>query len=125
MLSVLGRRVVMSVSAVVVLAVSLGVQIRWYYTGQPQLTAGEHVELRVLSANLARTSVDVITVSELTPDWVRRFYDAGVRDGFPYSVLVPLVGAGGYGLWSRHRVEVIAPLKGGSMVAARVDIADV
>ncbi|MGB2920564.1 MAG: endonuclease/exonuclease/phosphatase family protein [Mycobacterium sp.] len=75
--------------------------------------------------NLARTSADVITVSELTPDWLRRFYDAGMRDDFPYSVLVPLPGAGGYGLWSRHPVEVIAPLKGGSMVAARVDLAEV
>lgn len=60
--------------------------MRWYYTGQPQSVVSERVELRVLSsnlregradmasfANLARTSADVITVSELTPDWVRRF----------------------------------------------------
>ena len=75
--------------------------------------------------NLARTSADVITVSELTPDWVQRFYANGMRDVFPYSVLAPLPGAGGYGLWSRHPLEVIAPLKGGNMVAARVDIADI
>ena len=137
-LSVLGHRVVMSVIAVVVLAVSLGVQIRWYYTGQPQPATGEHVELRVLSANLregradmksftnlARSSADVITVSELTPDWVRRFNDAGMRNDFPFSVSVPLPGAAGYGLWSRYPLEMVAPLKGGSMVAARVDVAGV
>ncbi|WP_234897542.1 endonuclease/exonuclease/phosphatase family protein [Mycolicibacterium vanbaalenii] len=103
--------------------------------GQPQPMVCEHVELRVLSSNLregradiasftdlARISADVITLSELTPDWVQRFYAAGMRDDFPYSVLVPTPGAGGYGLWSRYPVEVIAPLRGGSMVAARVDI---
>lgn len=67
---------------------------------------------------LARASADVIALSELTPDWVQRFYASGMRDDFPYSVLVPRPGAGGYGLWSRHPLEVMAPLKGGNMVAA-------
>lgn len=137
-LSVLGWRVVLSLIAVVVLVTTLSVQMRWYYAGQPQPTLGGHVELRVLSSNLregradmesftslARTSADVIAVSELTPDWVRRFYEARMRDDFPYSVLVPLPGAGGYGLWSRHPVKVIAPVRGGSMVAARIDVAGV
>lgn len=113
--AVLGRHVVTSVLAVVVLAVSLGSQMRWYYTGQLNSTDCEHVELRVLLLNLreggadmasliqlARTSADVIALSELAPDWVQRFYAAGTRDDFPYSVLVPRPGAGGYGLWSRH-----------------------
>ncbi|MGB7360830.1 MAG: hypothetical protein WA944_23910 [Mycobacterium sp.] len=53
-LSVLGRHIVMSVIAVVVVAATLGVQIRWYYSGQSQPAVSEHVELRVLSSNLRK-----------------------------------------------------------------------
>jgi len=94
---------------------------------------GEHVDVRVLSANLrlgradvpsfvdlARASADVITLSEMTPDWLRRFYASGIRTEFPYSVLVPVPGAGGFGLWSRFPLAPVTPLKGGGMIAARV-----
>ena len=137
-LSVLGRHVVTSVLAVLVLAVSLGVQMRWYYTEQLRSTDCEHVELRVLSLNLregranmasftnqARSRAGVVAFSELALDCVQRVYTAGTRDDFPYSVLVPRPGAGGYGLWSRYPLKMIAPLKGGNMVAARVDIHEV
>ena len=65
---------------------------------------------RVLSANLrlgradvpsyvelARARADVITLSEMTPHWGRQFYVTGIRREFPYSVLVPAPGAGGFG----------------------------
>ena len=37
-------------------------------------------------------------------------------------MLVPAPGAGGFGLWSRFPLDVVTPMKGGSMIAARVQI---
>lgn len=132
--SAIRRRVVMTLVAVVIVAANLVIQVPWYYFGKPP-DVGEHVDVRVLSANLrlgraevpsfvalARTGADVITLSEMTPDWLRRFYATGIRTEFPYSVLVPAVGAGGFGLWSRFPLDVVTPLRGGSMIAARVQI---
>jgi len=132
--SAIHRRVAMAVIAATIVAANLVIQVPWYYFGKP-LDVGEHVEVRVLSANLrlgradvpsfvdlARASADVITLSEMTPDWLRRFYATGIRTEFPYSVLVPAAGAGGFGLWSRFPIEVVTPMKGGSMIAARVQI---
>ena len=132
--SAITRRVAMAVVAVAVVAANLAIQLPWYYFGKPP-DVGEHVAVRVLSANLrlgradvpsfvglARASADVITLSEMTPDWLRRFYATGIRAEFPYSVLVPAVGAGGFGLWSRFPLEVVTPMKGGSMIAARVQV---
>ncbi|MGE2836588.1 endonuclease/exonuclease/phosphatase family protein [Mycobacterium sp. SMC-4] len=134
--AVLGRRAVLSLVAVVVVATSLGVQLNWYY-GNRVAPPDEGVEIRVLSANLrkgqadvhsvadlARSSADVITLSELTPEWVRQFYAAGMREVFPHSVLLPTPEAGGIGIWSRYPVDVVTPLKGQSTVAARVRVPD-
>ncbi|HEY9264251.1 MAG TPA: endonuclease/exonuclease/phosphatase family protein [Mycobacterium sp.] len=117
-----------------IVAANLAIQVPWYYFGRPA-DIGEHVEVRVLSSNLrkgqvdarafadlARASADILTLSELTPDWIRRFYASGIRSEFPYSLLVPAVGAGGYGLWSRFPLEPVSPLKGGSMIAARMKV---
>lgn len=106
----------------------------WYYFGKPP-DGGEHVDVRLLSANLrlgradvasfvelARASADAITLSEMTPHWVRRFHATGIRTEFSYSVLVPAPGAGGFGLWSRFPLDVVTPMKGGAMIAARVQI---
>lgn len=126
----LGRQLVIAGLATVVVAASLAIQLHWYYAGQPTM-AGAHAAVRVLSSNLrkgradvasfvalAHSSADVITLSELTPDWVRRFYNTGIRAEFPYSILVPAPGAGGFGLWSRFPLTVVSPLRGGSMIAA-------
>ncbi len=96
---------------------------------------GEHVAVRVLSANLrlgqadvpsfvelAQASADVITLSGITPEWARPSYATGIRREFLYSVLVPAPGAGGFGLWSRFPADVATPMKGGSMIVARVQI---
>lgn len=133
-LALFHRRVALSVVAVAVVGVNLAIQVPWYYFGEPR-PVGDHVEVRVLSSNLrkgraevasfvelARTTADVITVSELTPDWVRRFYATGMRADFPYSVLVPGLDAGGYGLWSRFPLEAVSPLEGGNMIATRLEI---
>lgn len=132
--SAIRRRDAMTVAAAMTAAVNLVIQVPWYYFGKPP-DGGEHVSVRVLSANLrlgradvpsfvdlARAGADVITLSEMTPDWLRRFYATGIRTEFPYSVLVPAVGAGGFGLWSRFPLEVVTPMRGGSMIAARVQI---
>jgi hypothetical protein len=135
-LSAMCRRVVMSVVAVGVVAVTLAIQVPWYYFGH-QPAVGEHVDVRVMSSNLrkgradasslvalARASADILTVSELTPEEVQRFFAAGIGAVFPYSVLVPAPGAGGIGLWSRFPLAVMSPAKprNTAMVAARLRI---
>ena len=37
-------------------------------------------------------------------------------------MLVPALGAGGFGLWGRFPLEVVTPMRGGSMIAARVQV---
>lgn len=135
-LAVLSRRVLLSVAAVIIVAVSLGIQVRWYHGGSPT-DIREHVEVRVLSSNLrygradpeefvdlARSSADVITVTELTAEAVRGLHDAGIHETFPYSILFPAANAGGNGIWSRHPLTPVSPTRywNSSMVAARVKI---
>ncbi|KWX57702.1 endonuclease/exonuclease/phosphatase family protein [Mycobacterium sp. NAZ190054] len=134
--AVLSRRVVLSIVAVVVVAASLGIQVRWYYGGNAPET-GEGVEVRVLSSNLrygradpstfvelARNSADVITVTELTAEAVRNFHQAGIDEMFPYSILFPASGAGGNGIWSRYPLTPVSPTRywSSSMVAAQAQI---
>ncbi|WP_260757661.1 endonuclease/exonuclease/phosphatase family protein [Mycobacterium sp. SMC-8] len=139
-LAVLSRRVILSVVAVIVLAVSLGIQVRWYYGGSSSVSAasaGGDVQVRVLSSNLrygradpsafvelARSSADVVTVTELTPEAVGRFHHAGINEEFPYSLLFPAPKASGNGIWSRHPLIPLSPTRfwNSSMVAARAQI---
>ncbi|WP_240760838.1 endonuclease/exonuclease/phosphatase family protein [Mycolicibacterium sp. CR10] len=133
-LSLIARQVALSLVAVVIVTANLAIQIPWYYFAKP-VDVGAHVDIRVLSSNLrkgradvpafaelARTSADVMMLSELTPDWVRHFYSTGIRREFPYSLLVPAPDAGGFGMWSRFPLEVVSPLKGGNMIAARMEV---
>jgi hypothetical protein len=112
-LSVMCRRVAMSVVAVGIVAATLAIQVPWYYFGQPPVV-GEHVDVRVLSSNLrkgradassfvglARASADIITVSELTPEEVRRLSAAGIEAVFPYSFPHPVPAESAYGAGSR------------------------
>lgn len=130
----LRRRVVLALVSAVVVAVSLGVQLNWYY-GSREPPSAQGVEIRILSVNLrkgradvqsvvdlARNGADVIALSELTPGWVRQFYAKGMRDAFPHSVLVPAPDAGGIGIWSRYPVASLRPMSGDSMVAARAEV---
>ena len=107
--SAITRRVAMAVVATAVVAANLAIQVPWYYFGKPP-DVGEHVAVRVLSANLrlgradvpsfvdlARASADVITLSEMTPDWLRRFYATGIRAEF-------LLGAGSRSRCRRIRI---------------------
>lgn len=135
-LAVWSRRVVLSIAALIIVAVSLGIQVRWYYSGSPT-DVGEHVEVRVLSSNLrygraepeefvdlARSSADVVTVTELTAEAVRGLHDARIHETFPYSILFPAAKAGGNGIWSRHPLTPVSPTRywNSSMVAARLDL---
>ncbi|EID14764.1 endonuclease/exonuclease/phosphatase [Mycolicibacterium phlei RIVM601174] len=135
--SVLQRRIFLSLAATVMVAVTLAVQIHWYYWPAERLGVAESVKVRVLSANLrkgqadpdfiaslADSSIDVLTVSELTPEEAQRLVDSGIEAALPYSVLRPEPNAGGIGLWSRFPVTPIAPTsrKDISAVAARLSI---
>jgi endonuclease/exonuclease/phosphatase (EEP) superfamily protein YafD len=73
---------------------------------------------------LAKESADVVTVSELTPEAVERFSQAGIDEAFPYSVLIPAADAGGIGLWSRYPLDAVSPGKRRSftIVAARIHV---
>ncbi len=124
------------VLAVVVLAANLAVQVSWYFLGNPTNIAA-HQTIRVLSSNLrygqadpafivdlATSSADVITVSELTSEEVRRLEQAGITSAFPYSHLIPAPGAGGIGMWSRYPLTVLSATRhrGISIPAARLDV---
>jgi endonuclease/exonuclease/phosphatase (EEP) superfamily protein YafD len=133
---VLCRRILLSIVTVAVLAVTVAVQVPWYYFGPPA-DVGQHADIRVLSSNLhkgqadassfvelAKANADVITVSELTPEEVRRFSQAGIEKVFPYSVLTPAADAGGIGLYSRFPVAAYPPAKHrhGGIAAARLRV---
>lgn len=136
-IAVLNRLKVLSVVAVAVTAASVGAQMHWYHGGRSGGDGGEHVDVRVLSANLrygradpeqfvelARNSADVITVTELTAEAVQRFYSAGIDDEFPHSILFPAPNAGGNGIWSRYPLTPLSPTRywNSGMVAARAHI---
>ena len=122
-LAALCRRVVLFIVAVAVLTATLSVQVSWYYFARPS-DVGAHTDIRVLSSNLrkgqadptafvglAKVSADVITVSELTPEAVQRFSQAGLDKIFPHSLLIPGPGAQGIGLWSRFPLSHLEPPK--------------
>ncbi|WP_232375311.1 endonuclease/exonuclease/phosphatase family protein [Mycolicibacterium baixiangningiae] len=135
-LSMVGRRIILSIAAMAVLAATVAVQVPWYYFGSPP-PVGQHTDLRVLSSNLrkgradaasfvdlAKERADVITVSELTPEEARRFSRAGLESTFPYAVLSPAPGGGGIGLWSRFPLATVSPPKrrDTTIAAAKIQI---
>lgn len=120
-LSILSRRNFLSGIAVVVVVATVAIQLPWYYFGRAA-DSGQHADVRVLSLNLhkgeaspqavvglAEENADVIAVSELTPEAVMNFSQAGVDEAFPYSVLIPASGAKGVGLWSRFPLSTMVP----------------
>lgn len=135
--AMLNRLMVLSIVAVAVTAASVGVQVHWYHGGRSGGVAAEHVDVRVLSANLrygradpaefvelARGSADLITVTELTAEAVKRFYSAGIDEEFPHSILFPAPNAGGNGIWSRYPLIPLSATRywNSGMVAALVHI---
>lgn len=129
------RRKLLSIAAAALLTATLVVQIPWHFGGHAT-DAGGHAEVRVLSSNilrghadseffvqLAASSADVITVSELTAEAAQRFREAGIRKTFPYSILVPRPNAGGMGLWSRYPlIELPRSKYGNNFIAARMRV---
>ena len=131
------RRKLLSVLALVVLTAALAVQFSWYYVGRGPASVAQHVDVRVLSSNLrygqadaaffvslADARADVIAASELTPEAVQRFTQAGISELFPYSDLIPAPGAGGIGIWSRYPlIPLSAPRHPGVTIpAARLEV---
>ena len=122
-LAALSRRILLSIIAVLVVTATAVFLVPQYYFGRPT-EVNQYADIRVLSSNLrkgradassfvglATESADVITASELTPEEVERFSQAGIEEVFPYSVLVPAPDAGGIGLWSRFPLTTVTPGK--------------
>jgi endonuclease/exonuclease/phosphatase (EEP) superfamily protein YafD len=135
-LGVLSRRVLLSITAVILLMITVAVQASCYYVAHTS-DVGAHTDIRVLSSNLrygradpvffvglAKSSADVITVAELTPEAVGRFNQAGVAETFPHSLIIPAPGPGGIGLWSRYPLIPLSASRhrGVQMPAARLQI---
>lgn len=128
---VLWRRRTVAVLAAVLLAVAaVGVQVSWYWLGRAP-TVGEHVEVRVLMANINRGQVDaaqfveaassnadIVTVAELTPEAVRRITAAGIGRDFPHAHLIPGPEAEGIGIWSRYPLTALWERPGADFVIA-------
>jgi endonuclease/exonuclease/phosphatase (EEP) superfamily protein YafD len=97
----------------------------------------DHVELRIVSANLylgqadphsvvalARNHGDVVAVQELTPSEMDGLSAAGMDVSFPFRVASPQEDAHGAGLWSRYPLTEVGrsdPLLL-SLITARVQI---
>lgn len=131
-LSVLSRRVILSVFAVLLVTATFAVHAPRNFPRPTELI--EAVEMRVLSSNLrlgladsrsfvelAAKSADVISVSELTPEAVAGFEKAGLDHAFPFSIRHPAPGAGGIGLWSRYPLITVFP-ENPETAAARVQV---
>lgn len=124
-------------AAVAVAVIAIGTQVSWYGLGRSPDIRGPSAEIRVLSVNirngeadpaalveLAERSADVITVSELTEQAVRKLSAIGIGRRFPYSHLVPAPMAGGVGMWSRYPLSALTvPEHPAARVpAARIEI---
>ena len=84
-LAMASRRTLLSILAVFLLAITVAVQASWYYVAH-STDVEAHKDIRMLSSNLrygradpasfvalAKSSADVITVAELTPEAIRNF----------------------------------------------------
>ncbi|WP_233209282.1 endonuclease/exonuclease/phosphatase family protein [Mycobacterium sp. ENV421] len=133
-LSALSRRIVLVVAAVLVMTTTVALQVPRYFSSRP--SAGSAVDLRVLSSNLrkgqadatpfvtlAKTSADVVTASELTPEAAQAFSRAGMGEAFPYAVLFPAPDSGGIGLWSRYPLTPTSPTINGDLLTAVAHVA--
>lgn len=124
------RRTVAVLAAVLLAVAAVGVQVSWYRLGRTS-NVGEHVQIRVLMANINRGQVDaaqfveaatrdadVITVAELTPEAVRRITAAGIGREFPHSHLMPGPEAEGIGIWSRYPLTALWERPGADFILA-------
>jgi endonuclease/exonuclease/phosphatase (EEP) superfamily protein YafD len=120
------------------LCVAMVVVVAPMYVG-PEKTAGPSVGVRLMTANLlrgqanpyflsslARKSVDVLSVQELTPELAAGLSAAGLDAGFPYRIIKPGPGPSGIGIWSRYPIiESSGEDTSTGMAWARLDIPDV
>ena len=135
-IAIVYRQKLLAAAAAILLTTAMAVQVPWLYLGQASDARPETTELRILSSNiqkgeadarffvdLATSSADVLTVSELTAESATRFLDAGIRKVFPYSILNPRRNAEGMGLWSRYPLTELPRSKhGNNFIAARVRV---
>ncbi|WP_233211349.1 endonuclease/exonuclease/phosphatase family protein [Mycobacterium sp. shizuoka-1] len=136
LVAVLYHQRIVAVLTVATLAMSLTIQVTWYYLGVPG-TSTQRIQIRVLSSNLrkgqadaavlvqlAKGNADVITVAELTPEAVQHLKRAGITKAFGYSHLLPAEGSAGIGIWSRYPLTALTVPRHRAvkMPAARVDV---
>jgi endonuclease/exonuclease/phosphatase (EEP) superfamily protein YafD len=83
--------------------------------------SGHGIQLRIVTANLklgqadagtlvqtARARADVVAIQELTSDAMTRLINAGMSSVFPHHVALPLMDAGGAGLWSKYPISDVS-----------------
>ena len=116
---------VFAVAAAGVLAVGVGTQLP-LYLGDTSSQGGTGPQVRLMQANILfghadaaslvatirAEGIDILTVSELTDEAVRRLEVAGLADLLPYSFLRPRGGGGGAGIYSRHPLSDGAAIPG-------------
>jgi endonuclease/exonuclease/phosphatase (EEP) superfamily protein YafD len=129
------RRWLLAGISVALTLIALVVQLP---AGAPSaIRARDHVDVRIVSANLylgqadsqavvalARDYGDVVAVQELTPSEMDRLSAAGMDASFPYRVVSAQDDAHGAGLWSRYPLTEVRrsdPLLL-SLITARVQI---
>jgi endonuclease/exonuclease/phosphatase (EEP) superfamily protein YafD len=115
----IAKRWILASTAAALTAAMVVVQLPSYVASSRE--AGDHVNVRVLTANLregqadvhaltgwAREHADIVAVEELTPEETDRLSAAGIDALFPYRAIDPKSGANGAGLWSRYPLQVTA-----------------
>lgn len=108
------RWVLAAISVPLAVAIVLILAPRYVGDSHP---VGDHVALRVMTANIyegqadpravvdtAIQRADVLSVQELTPESAEKFSAAGLDTVFPYRVLDARGAASGTGLWSRYPI---------------------
>ena len=102
-------------------------------TTDPSSTTGP---LRVLTLNvkggradpaavlrsLRQHEVDILTVQEMTTDWLYAIQQAGVTEVLPFGHADPRPGSAGSGLWTRWPLTPLAPLPGTKNAAPRARV---
>jgi endonuclease/exonuclease/phosphatase (EEP) superfamily protein YafD len=133
MLFALARRWVLTIVAVLLCVVMIGVQLP-RFIGSERMDVPS-VAVRVVTANLgfgradssavaelARSSADVLVVQELTPEAASGLSSAGLEQTFPHQLLNPEAKAFGIGVWSRYPIVDPAPVEAYQMPMLRARI---
>jgi endonuclease/exonuclease/phosphatase (EEP) superfamily protein YafD len=115
LLLLIGRRWLLALPALVVVAIGVAVYAPLYVAqkppanGLPMNVMTSNLRLGLADANslvaaVRAHSVEVLMTEELTPEAVTRLKAAGLTQLLPYSALSPHGGGAGTGVWSRYPI---------------------